>query len=420
MTAGLNPDKLKQLSNSALVQAGLPIVLALQQQIEQQLADTLLKTTSADVPTSETTADFTPAQLDQLKKSIGQELEKAFASASLAAIAELALLGAAAQSATGQSHPGLSPELLSGLSETPPTEGSSEGEQITTPASTAAPASQTEPSAPASESPALGPGGMPTTQTGRTTQQLLQPTTAPTTGAAAPKPARGATMVPGSEETAPSSAPEEPAQDQTVDQYKEQAIAHALAAERNRRTAYGQPDASGQQQAAYGHGLNLVANEGAKLGGQLKQNIKTGKFSSFFLCLILALIKDIVEPIAVFYFDPGITGWVLSVFIGALLTALLFGEGTWFRRWLIKKFIGKAMVAVIVGLIPGVNIVFPEYTVGVLLMGYDNFKALQGLKNTLAELEHNMGKFKKLAASGPRGLAKARQLLNPLREASDV
>ena len=131
-------------------------------------------------------------------------------------------------------------------------------------------------------------------------------------------------------------------------------------------------------------------------------------------------MKDLGEAVAVAYFDPGLTGDILSIFIGGLLTALLLGEGTYFRKWLIKKFFGKVIVAFIVGLIPGVNVVFPEYTIAVLLMGWDNRKAILDLKHQLADLQQQMGQLKRMAASGPRGLAKARTSLQAVRQVADA
>ena len=93
---------------------------------------------------------------------------------------------------------------------------------------------------------------------------------------------------------------------------------------------------------------------------------------------------------------------MLSIFFGGLLSALLFGEGTWFRRWFIKKFLGKAIIALVASFIPIVNEVFPEYTVGVLLMGYDNFFAIEKLKKTLAAHNEMMKKIHRLAKMGPK------------------
>lgn len=412
MSVELNRTVLQQLSAQALAKAGIPVIPELQHQVEQQLADKLFPRFEATAQT-DFPAAFSQMMLDQLRGQLQQSLERSFEQASLAAIAELAL-PAALSAGQPVARPIASKEILEGLSEKPE-------ELVTeTDASTVSKVTS-ESSAPTTPSPypaTIPPG------------DATAPATSPTTGEAGLTPTRrqkraaqtrrkqGAPLAPGefTEQAAEEAlGGEEVPQEETVEQYKERAVANAFTTEKRRRTARGQPDLTGQQQAAYHYGLNIVANEGAQIGNKLKEGIHTGQFSSFFICLILALIKDIGEPIALVYFDVGLTGTILGIFIGGILTALLLNEGVRFRRWLIKKFFGKAITFFIIGLIPGVNIVFPEYTVGVLLMGYDNLHYIQSLKQQLMNLQQQMRSLKRMAASGPRGLAKARQQLSPMR-----
>lgn len=448
MTAGLNRNSLNTLATEALDAAGLPVVPELKNQLQNQLAAKLLP--GLEELVNQPTAAFTTAILDQLRAELSQQLAKTFEGASLAAIAELAL----PQHRTAPQSRTLSPEVLAGMSETPIEETTEE----------TAPTTQFEPEAqapstmtePGSEAMTAGPGGsapsgMPSTkprpkqpakqpgqQRGDQPVQRQQPSTAaeppvgtgtaPVVGAPAAADATGTSSAAPAEgaigQPQPEAQEEEgPGEEQTVEQYREQAVASALHREKKRRIQAGQANMSTQGEDAHQRGLNIIANEGAQIGNKLKNNIKTGHFSSFILCLALALMKDIIEPIAWFYFDPGITGDVLSVFIGGLLTALLLGEGTFFRRWLVKKFLGKALIAFIASLIPGVNVVFPEYTVGVLLMGYDNFQAIQRLVHTLAAHNASMKTFERIAKLGPKAgphkLGKIRQQLSSHRQIAD-
>lgn len=431
MMPAWDPQALHALSMNALAQTGLPIVPEVQRELESQLSQIIFARVSGGVKDAAAQA-FSQQLADTLHSTIQQQLEQALQSASLAAIAEFALPQAG--TARRPSRPVASEEMLAGLSETP----SDLAEDVTTTTSRVS----SESSAPAGAAPypstiptEAAPGGMPTTLGPRPAPQSGAPAPGQrpaVTGQAGKTPADATTTTPAAASTPEASTtvpntvsdtvsePDEPGEADIIDQSKEQAIANTLAATKRRRAAAGQPDLSGQQQASYHYGLNLVADAGTKAGNKLKDNIKNGKFTSFYICLLLALVKDVGEIVAVAYFDPGITGDILSAFIGFALTAILLGEGTYFRRWLIKKFFGKAIVAFIIGLIPGVNIVFPEYTVGILLMGWDNRKAILDMKHKLADLQKQMGQLKKMAAAGPRGLAKAKAKLQPFNQAADA
>ncbi|MBI4407399.1 MAG: hypothetical protein HY565_02760 [Candidatus Kerfeldbacteria bacterium] len=452
MTAGLNRSSLNTLTTAALDAAGLPVVPELKQQLQDQLAQKLLP--QLETMISRPIEAFTAAALAQLSAQLSEQLKQTFQDASLAAIAELALPQNQTTPQAKAAARTLSPEVLSGMSEAPEETDATAGTPTAQfePEQTA-PATMTEPG---SEAMTAGPGGsapsgMPSTKpqqpsqpgggkpsgtrrrgrrgqpsstvsedqsTGAgTTSVVGAPAAADATGTSSAAPEEGAIGQP----EAP--VEEGPVPDQTVDQYREQSVASALQREKNRRAQSGQANMSGQGEDAHQRGLNIIANEGAKVGNKLKNNIKNGGFGSFIICLALALTKDIIEPLALLYFDPGITGDVLSIFIGGLLTAVLLSEGTYFRRWLIKKFLGKAIIAFIAGLIPGLNVVFPEYTVGILLMGYDNFKDMQRLTKALAAHNELMKKISHLARqrpkAGPRSLAKVRQQLALHRQSAD-
>lgn len=390
MTPALQSSQIDTLVTTALQLAGLPMVPDLKEKLQNELSKKLFPTVNAQITV--------PPQLIQtalaaLQTSLQQELTSSLQNASLAAIAELSTLANA--KAAPQPAGVMSPEQLAGLSEASSDTTNESTISTTTThddASTSAPtaAPQPEVKPPDTQRPAPTPANQPATSAVPESDALPMPAAAP---------------------------------EETVAAYREREVANKLAAEKRRRETTGQSPLSAQQTSDRTARLNALANEGAAIGEKLKHNIKTGKFSSFFIALVLALTKDILEPIGLLFGDPGLVGAALSIFIGGLLTALLFSEGVWFRRWLVKKFLGKAIIAFIASLIPVVNIAFPEYTVGVLLMGYDNNKAVRRMIHVLAEHNRSMKMFERIAKLGGHGkdqqLAKAKAQLNQTRAIAD-
>lgn len=178
-----------------------------------------------------------------------------------------------------------------------------------------------------------------------------------------------------------------------------------------------------QRKAMYYLGLKALNKYGTQIGDKLKSNIKTGSFSSFYFALALGIIKDLLDWAEILYGDPGIAGSIINIFVGIILAAVLFGEGLWFKRWLIKKFLGRAIVSLIVEYIPVFDY-FPTYTIAILLMGYQNFKAIMKQKKALHELEQDIQKeVKKMQKSGAineRRMASLRKRLDKLKKAADA
>lgn len=403
-------SNIPQLVQRSLQEAHVQVMPDLQQQLTAALS-TLL-TTNTTTTTAQQMVAFSATALDGLRNNLLQELSQSLSAASLAAISELSASNQMQQAR--RANQAVDNRVLEGLSESDNETTTSERDR----ALPGAPMGEPTPEgAPAGSALPLTEGGMPATKPGAATGT---PAVNPhDLRKAQRQDAQAQSLAETGQSTNAMGEPEIPVQDQnmaataaaeedgavpeeTAEQYKSRSISNALQAEQQRRSAMGQVAMTDQSQSHYKLGLGLVADEGAKVGQKLKDNIKTGSFTSFTICMVIALTKDILEPIAWYYFDPGFTGTVLSIFLGGILTTLLLSEGVWFRRWLIKKFLGKAMIAFIASLIPGVNVVFPEYTVGVALMGYDNFKAIQRLTKTLMSHEAMMKKISKMIRSAPK------------------
>src|SRR5690606_15470042 len=92
-----------------------------------------------------------------------------------------------------------------------------------------------------------------------------------------------------------------------------------------------------------------VAKAGERIGQSIKARMKNGEFKGFAIAMVVAIAKDAID-----WMEPsGMLPALVSVFLGGILTAILLGEGTYFKRMLIKRFLGKAIIACIAEFIPG-------------------------------------------------------------------
>jgi len=127
---------------------------------------------------------------------------------------------------------------------------------------------------------------------------------------------------------------------------------------------------------------------GEKYGRELNARIKTGDFKYFFIAIILALIADgwnIVDE----FLDAGLISTAISIFIDAAMFALLWGEGTWFKRQIIRMLIWPLIAVAVSEFIPIINF-FPDYTIGVVLMEMAALRELMKNKGALQLLTENM------------------------------
>lgn len=181
---------------------------------------------------------------------------------------------------------------------------------------------------------------------------------------------------------------------------------------------------------AYAVGLKAVDNFAEHLGEHVKENIKTGQFKNFLIALLLSIARDlpkgVITIIAWAVGDPGIIAWIvgtiLNLIISTLLAVVLFGEGTWFKRYLVKRFFGKMIIAFIAGFIPGF-VFFPFYTVSIIIMKLQNDAAMRRQRKALVAIQEQIKELRKLERSGknvsPRKIAKIKAKLEELKKVAD-
>ena len=129
--------------------------------------------------------------------------------------------------------------------------------------------------------------------------------------------------------------------------------------------------------------------QGTILGEHLRREIADGKFDAFIAVLILSLFKDIFDGITL-----GTIGSLLNIAISITLFIVFFLRKSRFKRWLIKKFVWRYIIIVIIEFIPGINI-FPAYTVSAILLKLKVDKRTKDLESRLEEVETEINKLKK-------------------------
>ncbi len=157
-----------------------------------------------------------------------------------------------------------------------------------------------------------------------------------------------------------------------------------------------------RQRMLYRLGLRAVDNYAEQLGEKLKHNIKTGSFKHFLLALWLGVTKDLLDLFDTALIETLVAKvifFLIQVGLSAILTGILWGEGTYFKRKLIKKFFGRMIITFIVGAIPGLNI-FPEYTIAILFMEQSSRKSVAKQKDALKALQEKVKKLRALERSG--------------------
>lgn len=141
-----------------------------------------------------------------------------------------------------------------------------------------------------------------------------------------------------------------------------------------------------------------VAKAGERIGQSIKARMKNGEFKGFAIAMVVAIAKDAID-----WMEPsGMLPALVSVFLGGILTAILLGEGTYFKRLLIKRFLGKAIIGCIAEFIPGFNL-FPTYTIGILLMKADADAEVKKQKKHYNIVAEEEAKLKNRLLRRPQG-----------------
>ncbi|MBI5728573.1 MAG: hypothetical protein HY984_02365 [Candidatus Magasanikbacteria bacterium] len=259
-------------------------------------------------------------------------------------------------------------------------------------------------------------------------------TNEPRKGGNAPRPDIAAAGLASSNRAAEAEQPEEPTPEQTgaVDAppFPPEAEAppskppgdeqnRAVALERDRqkdRLREDQTEVDVDQLAA-DSGIDLTDSLNASLAGaakkageayghELRNRIRMGEFRAFTIALGIAFVKDVCID---FFEWSGILAFFTNVFCFAVLLAIILGQGTWFKRWLIRKFFGQSIsgfLKLVMGFfienIPLADF-FPTYMIAILLIKHGADQEIKKNKAALEKFYEAFGTAK--AKNKPKKLA---------------
>lgn len=127
--------------------------------------------------------------------------------------------------------------------------------------------------------------------------------------------------------------------------------------------------------------------QGVKLGLEFRREIDEGRFdgAAFIIVLILSVVKDFLD-----FASLGVIGAVINIFVTTFLVIIFFLRFSTLKKWFIKKFLWKYVLAIIIEFIPGFNI-FPSYTISCLLMKQSADKKAREMEASLEEYNKSLG-----------------------------
>ncbi|EKD79524.1 MAG: hypothetical protein ACD_41C00049G0001, partial [uncultured bacterium] len=181
-------------------------------------------------------------------------------------------------------------------------------------------------------------------------------------------------------------------QKSTVDQNQEQNTANALAAEKRQ----GEPGATKPQpdKEKGTRSKRALAKYASNKRRQLAEQIRSGNFEHFRFLLGVALVKDVLDYVELFYGDPGFTGSIINIFCSITITAVLYNQPSTFRKRFIKKYVSRILLAIIVEYIPVANEFIPAYTIEMLVIFFDNLAQQKRGLAALNKLDALQKRFK--------------------------
>jgi hypothetical protein len=148
-------------------------------------------------------------------------------------------------------------------------------------------------------------------------------------------------------------------------------------------------------------GLRVVDRYASAIGRKLQKNIKELNFWGMYYALGFAVIKDLIDAGQLLYGDAGLTGMVATGVLSIIISYILFAQGTFLRRQILKLlFYGyKYVICWLLEWIPIIGF-FPASTVGILLMIYDAYQIRRKQLAALKALEEQVKAIQKLERRG--------------------
>ncbi len=95
-----------------------------------------------------------------------------------------------------------------------------------------------------------------------------------------------------------------------------------------------------------------------------------------------ACIKDLID-----FLSGGTAGWLASIFLSIVLWLWMFFKLGFVQKRLIRYFLKRWVAALIVGIIPGINVIIPESALLVLFSHFKEKKIVQELLRLIRKFE---------------------------------
>ncbi len=428
----LSSGNINILTQQALSQAGLAII----PQLQTALRTTLVNTVESAQSNTRTKDAFSDQALKLMKAALMAELASSFSKAPLAAVSELAASNINRQAS--QTNQIADQSFFQGLSESGDESSTSETDRALTPATPGAEAVEGAPGGsvlPPTE------GGMPVARPGQPTapvspydlrKQQRQEQNAESTSSNQPAETAEAEQ----DNDSPyqyAGTPEQQLQHQL--QRSEQLETEAQAEEEVRnevnaikeknkpgstRGYASRKDVNGAQNNsptpdAGSLKQSMIAKAANALGSKLADNIKNGVMENYQLIIGLAVLKDAIDYAEIAYGDPGITGTIIDIIAKIVFAALLSAQKNTFRKRLIKKYVGRILVALVIELIPVANEFIPAYTIDAVTIYVDNELTRRREKGQLQQVQSMMKRLK-----GKRRKPNQATLRNYQRSINDI
>ena len=134
--------------------------------------------------------------------------------------------------------------------------------------------------------------------------------------------------------------------------------------------------------------VNAVKH-GIKIGLILRQSASDLRFDglAFWTVLTLSGIKDIIDIATL-----SVSGWITVPLLTVPLTIIFFLRKSYFKRWLVRKYIWKYLLISVLEILPATSI-FPLYTASAILLKMGVDKKIGKLKSEAGVVDREVSKI---------------------------
>lgn len=163
----------------------------------------------------------------------------------------------------------------------------------------------------------------------------------------------------------------------------------------------------------------LMAAAG-KAKDKIQGKFASGNFKDYQFILGVAIIKDVLDYLELAYGDPGITGTIINIFASIILAVAMYGQGETFRKRLIKKWVTRIVVPIVMEYIPIVNEWIPTYTIDIIVIYLDTKASQNKLLKSMDELDNLQKKIKGMGSkNNARQMSGIRKQINDHSQAAE-